>query len=251
MDKICSTCNESKDISSFYSGNKECKKCHSKKMKEFRRLNPTSTILVENLDGEEWMPIIGLEKYYRVSSLGRISSLCKSARGKAWPRKREKILKQYFNKLSGYYSYTFSKFGEDKDIRYTIHRLVALHFIPNPENKPEVNHIGKDENGIITKLDNRACSLEWATRPENIQHGFINGLIKTPKGEKAHNCTLTNEQVLFIFNHKGSPRQLSRGLKMPYSKIASIRNGVSWNHVTGAPKKYYGKEKSKTRYTTI
>ena len=173
--------------------------------------------------------------------------------GNVWSFKYNKprILSPGWKKKNHGYKTVLLTDKTGKKTNFLIHRLVALHFIPNPENKPEVNHIGKDENGIITKLDNRACSLEWATRPENIRHGFINGLIKTPKGEKAHNCTLTNEQVLFIFNHKGSPRQLCRDLKMPYSKIASIRNGVSWNHVTGAPKKYYGKEKSKTRYTTI
>jgi hypothetical protein len=249
MNKICYNCNKDKDKSLFYKGSKNCKECHSKIMKDFRVNNPKVTRLVELLDGEIWRNVIGLEKYYRVSSLGRISSLCKSVRGKAYPRTVEKILKQYLDKTSGYYAYCFSQFGEGKDIRYTIHRLVAIHFIPNPENKPEVNHIGKDANGVVTKLDNRACSLEWVTRPENIQHGFMNGLIKTLKGEEAYNSTLTNEQVLYIFNHKGSPRQLSRDLNMPYSKIASIRNGTSWNHITGAAKKYYGKNKDKPKFT--
>lgn len=57
------------------------------------------------------------------------------------------------------------------DGNYTIHRLVAECFIPNPENKPEVNH--KDGNGHNPAADN----LEWVTRKENTDHAYTTGLI--------------------------------------------------------------------------
>jgi hypothetical protein len=57
-----------------------------------------------------------------------------------------------------------------------VHRLVAMHFIPNPKNKPEVNH----KNGI--KNDNRKSNLCWATPSENVLHAYRSGITKSRKG---------------------------------------------------------------------
>lgn len=60
---------------------------------------------------------------------------------------------------------------------YFVHRLVALHFIPNPFNKPEVNHL--DGN----PMNNDVSNLEWCTKKENSQHAWKNGLMRPVRGK--------------------------------------------------------------------
>lgn len=107
---------------------------------------------------EEWKPIKGYEGLYEVSSTGKV---------KSFQRGGTKILHQNINQ-SGYHHVILSKGKVKKDLR--VHRLVASAFIPNPLNKPEVNHIDGD------KHNNNADNLEWATRKENINHSIKTGL---------------------------------------------------------------------------
>lgn len=95
--------------------------------------------------------IPGYEGYYMASEDGRI-----------WSCRNEKYLKPVKTK-AGYYRVSLSVCGEYKKL--SVHRLVALAFIPNPQNKPTVNH----KNEI--KTDNRVCNLEWATILEQNIHG--------------------------------------------------------------------------------
>lgn len=88
--------------------------------------------------------------------------------GLIYSAKTKKVLKNTLSKSRGYYRVTLMLQGCKKN--YEVHRLVALAFIPNPENKPQVNHI--DGN----KLNNHVSNLEWVTDRENKLHGWNIGL---------------------------------------------------------------------------
>lgn len=119
---------------------------------------------------EEWRPINGYEGLYEVSNLGRIKSLnCNHT-------KKEGILKLYNDKDG----YLMVKLSKDKNNRlFRVHRLVAEAFIPNPENKPCVDHINTIKN------DNRVENLRWVTYKENSNNPLTKKHINEslPRGE--------------------------------------------------------------------
>lgn len=100
----------------------------------------------------EWKAIPGYEGYYEVSDTGLVRSVYRY----------KKILKPMISK-SGYQRVDL--FKNKVRTQYSVHRLVALVFVPNPTQKPIVNH--KDEN----KMNNNALNLEWVTHVENCRYG--------------------------------------------------------------------------------
>jgi len=136
------------------------------------------------MEQEIWKDIPGYEGLYRVSNKGRVKSMARQ-----WTAGQGRILNKGESILSelsvgvehkkygsGYKAVILSN-GLRKQFR--INRLVAEAFIPNPDNKPEVNHIDGD------KTNNHVNNLEWVTREENQQHAVKTGLRVMPKRSKS------------------------------------------------------------------
>lgn len=115
------------------------------------------------------MKLINGYENYLISKSGLVYSI-----------KAKKLLKPTID-YKGYYRVKLYSKGSTKTFR--VHRLVAINYIDNPDNKPQVNHI----NGI--KTDNRVSNLEWATNTENTIHAIKNGL-----RDDAHKKAVTDNQ---------------------------------------------------------
>ncbi len=181
----------------------------------------------------KWKIIVGAPHYY-VSNEGKVLSCArleeiKGRHPNPYLRKRRTtILKPRINN-SGYYQVSLP--FQEGTKRKSIHRLVAEAFIPNPENKPEVNHIDGD------RLNNRYDNLEWCTRSENSLHSTK--VLKKNVGDNSNSSKLTSEQVLQIADRlaKGETQtSLAKEFNVSNHAIYRIQHGYNWSHLTGIGK---------------
>lgn len=136
---------------------------------------------------------------------------------------RGKILKGFIHPKG--YKHVFLGYGDCSKV----HRLVAEAFIPNPDNKPEVNHI--DGN----KLNNSVENLEWCTRLENMQHAVRTGLHTFGFGENSRRAVLDNEKVAYIRkhfikrHHEFGLTGLGKKFGVTPTTISRVVTGKNWN----------------------
>lgn len=162
---------------------------------------------------------------YEVSNLGKVRSI---NRVNCYGRRITSKTKKSWAQRDGYHLIGIS--GDRKRKIYLLHRLVALAFLPNPENKPEVNH----KNG--NKSDNSVSNLEWSTRRENVQHAYDEKLIKKKDiGENHYLSKLTDESVREIrrlyLEKVCNQRELGEMYGVRQDTISDIVRFKTWKHV--------------------
>jgi hypothetical protein len=174
---------------------------------------------------EIWEDINGFEGIYQVSNKARVKSLHRvitRANGHKQTIK-ERIIKTCFN-TSGYEDAVVQNGEKSKHLR--VHRLVAIAFVPNPDNKKFVNH--KDGK----KANNLPDNLEWCTRSENEKHAHRIGL-KDWSGEGASKSKLTESQVKEIraLRFKMTGRDVGVKYGVGHCCIFRIWHRKTWKHV--------------------
>jgi len=164
---------------------------------------------------ETWKDIENYEGSYQVSNLGRIKSFMK---------KEPQILKEATS-IEGYKFITLTKNLKHKSLG--IHRLIAIHFIPNPNSKPEINHINCNPS------DNRIENLEWCTPKENKQHSVRMG--RVPNGVTHYLSKLNEEQVVEIrglyANGNITMKEIAKKYNVSNCAIRYVIRRITWKHL--------------------
>lgn len=108
---------------------------------------------------------------------------------------------------------------------YSIHRLVAIEFISNDFNKPQVNHID------CNKANNRADNLEWCTNGENQQHALNNNLKTIYKGVEVSNHKIDDCIALSIYNSNEPQRIIAKKYNVSQRLVLNIKKKRAWVHI--------------------
>jgi hypothetical protein len=188
---------------------------------------------------EIWKDIVGWEGLYEVSNLGNIRSADRVIAGPKPCGRRIKGRTRKTLMVKGYVSINLSDKKSGRSTRNSVHRFMAEAFIPNPENKPEVNH----KNGI--KNDNRLENLEWATRSENSKHAWDTGLVKkrfrTEEQKIEMRKTNKGKENLIAWQKENKDKMKEMALRASLSQVKKVnqldKNGniiKEWGSITEA-----------------
>ena len=161
-----------------------------------------------------WRPVVWYEGLYEVSDAGIVKSLSRLK-----TRHKGKVLKESLM-LLGYKRVAISRLNKPK--YKLIHRLVAEAFLPNPLNKPHVNHI--DSNPSNNSLKN----LEWCTPKENTVHALKNGAKMGSSIEIHPFKKLTQEQVSAIRTSTDKGVTLAKAYGVTPNHIYRIKRNEQW-----------------------
>jgi hypothetical protein len=179
---------------------------------------------------EIWKSLKDIVKFgdnYEISNLGKVRSIDRMVNSISGGRTVKGVEIKFWYDKDNYSRVTLQLNGSKK--HYGVHRLVALAFIDNIENKPTVNH--KDGN----KSNNEYLNLEWSTHKEQINHADDNSFRIMPKGESCYASKLTEENVIEIFelykHKKHSQRKLAEMYNVSQGAIQGIIHKKSWKHL--------------------
>lgn len=175
------------------------------------------------MEVEIWKDVAGYEGFFKVSNYGRVKSQDRvTMSGK---KIVGRVLKTRINKDC--YEYV-SLNSDRKCATKSVHRLVAEAFIPNNENKPQVNHID------CRKTNNISSNLEWVTNKENIHHALMNGLMCS--GAKSPLAKLKNFQIQEIRELYATKKATHQSLADKYgvcnTSIWNIVNNKTWKELS-------------------
>jgi len=175
---------------------------------------------------EIWLPVPNYNGLYEVSNFGNVRGLQRdvvNSKGVKFTIKPKELKKGCAGTKNRYKRVVLCK--NSKIERWFIHRLVAMAFIPNPDNKPQVNHIDNNQS------NNRVENLEWCTHKENMQHEVKNG--RTQQGVKNKGVKLTEQQVLKIRELRKTMRNIdiANMYNVDRNAITAICTGKTWKHL--------------------